>query len=568
MLQVNLHRKDLIKTKKLFIAFIATLLCFSSLTANAASMTIYYSGSAHDYNGRTYKLMIDGEYIYPSVEPLIFNDYTLVPIRDVFEAMGASVKYLDLSKQIFINYEETYLRLKIGDTIAHIDDEKVKIPGGITPMLISLDNINAKTMVPLRFVSESLGFDVDFIDEEDLIKISTQSTEFSTLDNFTTVANSPLLTTITVYFDKAIDSVTKPGLTNAGVLYFDIENCKYSLKNTNEINKGAVKNLRFGFSDNKTRVALDLENMKSYDVKLSDDKKAIKIEVIASKSISENTDNPQTQPEDNNNDNTQNNNQGDSVVRPSPNLGEKLVIIDAGHGGSDPGAVATHNGKEYHEKELNLTIANKVRDILEGQGITVVMTRDGDTYPSLTKRYEIANSNLATMFVSIHTNSATVNTATGFEVYYSKSNNREDTGLLSSDLAKTVCDEIDTLIDTRNRGVKTADHVVTKNCFMPAILVEVGFISTPGELELMFTDEFCDNFAKGIANGIIKSYSNAKPLTNEIIEEIKKREEEASKAAAEVEKTADENTKETSDAETEPEDAADKSILDEIETED
>lgn len=547
MLQVNLHRKDMIKTKKLFIVFIATLLCFSTLTANAASMTIYYSGSAHEYNGRTYKLMIDGEYIYPSVEPLIFNDYTLVPIRDVFEAMGATVKYLDLSKQIFINYEETYLRLRIGDTIAHIDDEKVKIPGGITPMLISLDNINAKTMVPLRFVSESLGFKVDFIDEEDLIKISTQPVEFSTLNNFTTVANSSVSTTITVYFDKAVQSVTKPGLTNSGVLYFDIENCKYSLNNTNAINKGAIKNLRFGLSDNKTRVALDLENMKSYDVKLSDDKKAIKIEVTASKSVSDNT---QTPPEDNTPDNSQNNNQDNTVTRPSPNLGEKLVVIDAGHGGSDPGAVATHNGKEYHEKELNLTIAKKVKDILEGQGITVIMTRDSDTYPSLTKRHEIANSNLAAMFVSIHTNSATVDTATGFEVYYSKANNREDTGLLSSDLAKTVCDEIDDLIDTRNRGVKTANHVVTKNCYMPAILVEVGFISTPSELELMFTDKFCNNFAKGIANGIIKSYSGAKPLTKEIIEEIKKREEEAAKAAAEAEKQAKENGESEDDANT------------------
>ena len=566
MLQVNLHRKDMIKTKKLFIVFIATLLCFSTLTANAASMTIYYSGSAHEYNGRTYKLMIDGEYIYPSVEPLIFNDYTLVPIRDVFEAMGATVKYLDLSKQIFINYEETYLRLRIGDTIAHIDDEKVKIPGGITPMLISLDNINAKTMVPLRFVSESLGFKVDFIDEEDLIKISTQSVEFSTLNNFTTVANSSVSTTITVYFDKAVQSVTKPGLTNSGVLYFDIENCKYSLNNTNAINKGAIKNLRFGLSDNKTRVALDLENMKSYDVKLSDDKKAIKIEVTASKAVSDNSPTP---PEDNTPDNSQNNNQDNTVTRPSPNLGEKLVVIDAGHGGSDPGAVATHNGKEYHEKELNLTIAKKVKDILEGQGITVIMTRDSDTYPSLTKRHEIANSNLAAMFISIHTNSATVDTATGFEVYYSKANNREDTGLLSSDLAKTVCDEIDDLIDTRNRGVKTANHVVTKNCYMPAILVEVGFISTPSELELMFTDKFCNNFAKGIANGIIKSYSSAKPLTKEIIEEIKKREEEAAKAAAEAEKQAKENGESEDDANTnqDSETLPDETIPDEDEIE-
>ena len=79
----------------------------------------------------------------------------------------------------------------------------------------------------------------------------------------------------------------------------------------------------------------------------------------------------------------------------------------------------------------------------------------------------------------------------------------------SSELASSVSRSIAQNINLRNRGVKTADHVVTRTCIMPAILVEIGFVSTPDELSLMITDDFQNSFAKGVADGILNVIGRA-----------------------------------------------------------
>lgn len=480
----------MIKLKKIITAVTLFLMCFVLSSANAATYILHYDGQQHEYTGSSYKLMIDGVYIKTSVEPLIFNDYALVPIRDVFEAVGATVKYVDLKREIYINYEGTYVKLTIGSNDAYINSKALQIPGGITPMLISIDGSDAKTMVPLRFVSENLGFTVDFNGDKGLISISTAPVvKTSTINNFKLYPYKNLTTTIKIYSDIPIASMTAPKMTSANVLYVDIENCKYSLPNTNDISTGAVKSLRFGLSGGRTRIALDLDNMKDYDVDLSDDKMTITISVTANPSKDD-----------------------EQQVDTPPAETEKIVIIDAGHGGSDPGAIGvTEDETTYQEKAITLSVATMVKNILTKQGINVIMTRDKDTYPSLTERSDLANTNSAVIFASIHANSATTPTASGFEVYYSSMNNSSATGLSSSELAKAVSNAIDKEISTKNRGVKTADHVVTKTCKMPAILVEIGFMSNPEELELLVSKDFRASLAKGIANGILSVYDKASP---------------------------------------------------------
>lgn len=481
----------MIKLKKFLTLFTLMLMCFNCTFAQAASYTLYYNGQQHEYSGSSYKLMIDDKYIETSVEPLIFNDYTLVPIRDVFEAVGASVNYISLKQEIYVNYGNTHIKLAIGDNTAYINSKTLSIPGGITPMLISVNGSDAKTMVPLRFISENLGFTVDFNGDEGLISISTASAfSSSTITNYQFHVYDELTTTMEIYADKPLSSMSSPKLTDSNVLYFDIDNCGYSLPNSNDISTGAIRYLRLGSSDGKTRIALDVNNMKSYKINLSSDKKVILISVTA------------YPPETEDNQNTPVNTDG------------KIVIIDAGHGGSDPGASGSTGGKTYQEKTINLSIAKKVRDILTENGVNVIMTRDGDTYPSLTDRSDLANMYNAVIFASIHSNSASADTATGFEVYYSTKNNSSVTGLSSSELASAVCKSIDSKISIRNRGVKTADHVVTRTCTMPAILIEVGFMSTPGELSLMITEEFQNDFAQGIANGILSVIDKANPPQN------------------------------------------------------
>ena len=517
--------------KKFFIPIMLFLLCFS-FSFNcvfAAQLKLVYDGEEHDYYGSTYKLMINGEFIETSVEPLLFNDYALVPIREVCESMGATVKYVNSSKKIYITFDDTYLHLQIGNNKAYLNSDEILIPGGVTPMLISLaGEAYAKTMVPIRFVSESLGLKVDFDGDNGIIKITgrnssdTQDEETvkSTIYEYSCTKINPKTVTLKIYFDTEIKEITSPKLTDAGVLYFDVPDSKYSIKTTNEINEGAIKNLRVGLHETYTRIAIDTENMAEYNVNLSNDKKIILVTVTSDAEIKENPDEDTKQDDTDDSgdtDKTEDNNKNDKdednknpVTRPPANTNEKIVVIDAGHGGQDPGALGTDSeGKEHKEKDLNLEIAKRVRDILEENGITVIMTRDGDTFPTLTDRSDIANAHQAVIFASIHANSATSDTVSGFEVYYSTQNNSDATGLSSHQLAKSVTSAIDDKISIRNRGVKTADHIVTKTSIMPAILIEVGFMSNPDELSLMLTDDFRSNFSQGIANGIMAVFDDA-----------------------------------------------------------
>lgn len=474
------------KMKKHIMFFVALICCIFVTNVQAATLMLQYDGETHEYTGSTFGLLVNNKEIKTSVEPLIFNEYALVPIREVFEAVGATVKYLDLSQQIFIEYNNIFLRLKIGSNIAYVDADEYEIPGGVTPMLIGVEGSDAKTMVPVRFVSESLGFLVDFDEESGTIIV--EDPEFNkkvTLISYNCSVYDDLTVTMELKTDKELSGVSKPVYTDSNVLYFDVPNAIHNLNTTNEINTGAIKYLRVGMHDGFTRVALDLENCKSYSVTLASDKKTILIKVVSKA-------------------------EGDDSTSPV-NGGGKVVVIDAGHGGTDPGASGVFEGKAYKEKDINLSVALKVRDILEENNVRVLMTREGDTYPTLTERADFANINNAVIFTSIHSNSATTDTASGYEVYYSLLNNNETTGLSSKELAGQIISKLKDNINTRNRGVKTADHVVTRSSIMPAVLVEIGFMSNHEEMGLMLTDEFQNQFAKGIADGILAVIEKANP---------------------------------------------------------
>lgn len=527
--------------KNRIILLICTLLFITAGNAYAEKLIIEYDGAAHEYSGSVYKLMINGSYIETPFPPIVFNDYALVPIREVLESMGATVKYIDLSQQIFVDYNGTFIRMRINSSSADINESTVEIPGGVTPKLINLPGHNAKTMVPVRFVSENLGFIVDFDGKNGIIKISPPKEKNTTvISGYKYYKVDDKTISIEIHSENEIYSFTDPILTANNVLYIDIPNAKFTNNGNNTINTGAVKNLRFGQHGDVTRAALDLASYKSHKAVLSEDKKIITLSVTAgdvtltpspaptdeppSTQKPENTTPPQesSEPEASTPPSKNDEENNNSFTRPDTNEKDedseeikqkkalKTVVLDAGHGGTDPGAHGVLEDKTYNEKDINLDITLKVRKILEKKGINVILTRDSDTYPTLTERADLANSEYAALFVSIHSNSATTPTANGFEVYYSELNNNSHTGISSEKFADIVLDSIDDNIETRNRGTKTADHVVTRSCTMPAILIEVGFLSNKEELALMITDEFCDDFAKAIADGIIKSHSKIK----------------------------------------------------------
>ncbi len=220
----------------------------------------------------------------------------------------------------------------------------------------------------------------------------------------------------------------------------------------------------------------------------------------------------------------------------------KSIVIDAGHGGKDPGAIGRRLG--IKERDLTLSVARKLKRILEDNGIRVIMTRDSDEFISLPNRAKIANSSGADLFVSIHINASRSRSMNGFECYYlSEATNdnaraleafenatlNTDEGTVvehsssldktlwdmkltenrreSAELAGNICSAVDNSLVTRNRGVKTARFYVIKFTRIPSVLVEVGYLSNKFEELKLKDDNYIDRMADVIAKGIL-SYKN------------------------------------------------------------
>lgn len=183
---------------------------------------------------------------------------------------------------------------------------------------------------------------------------------------------------------------------------------------------------------------------------------------------------------------------------------EIIVCLDAGHGGSDVGAVAT-DGKRY-EKDDNLRLTLKVRDELERMGIKTVLTRDEDTTVSLKDRCKIANRTRCDLFVSIHRNSSA--NGTGFEAWISKIQ-KEDEKSVASDMVKALSKAT----GLENRGVKSGyrdrtarNYYVNSNTNMPSILLECSFITSDEDNKVF--DEKIDTMANEIAKVIYDAVQN------------------------------------------------------------
>lgn len=174
----------------------------------------------------------------------------------------------------------------------------------------------------------------------------------------------------------------------------------------------------------------------------------------------------------------------------------KLVVIDAGHGGKDPGAIGT---TKTREKDFALSLALKLEKRLSGSSITPVLTRKGDTYLELDYRSHIANNMKVDAFISIHANStATMGSASGTETLYT----RDD----CLDFANTLHKHLIKATGLNDRKVKKQNLAVTRDTKMPAALLEVGFINHPADEIKLFDPSFQDKVAESIAQALFEFF--------------------------------------------------------------
>jgi N-acetylmuramoyl-L-alanine amidase len=212
---------------------------------------------------------------------------------------------------------------------------------------------------------------------------------------------------------------------------------------------------------------------------------------------------------------------GDGSAPPAWKFGTtgnpKLIVIDPGHGGADSGTA--HNG--IVEKSVTLDIAQRLRMVLVAQGWTVRLTRESDVDPVssenlakmradgkpnaddrayLQTRCDVANNLGARLFISIHVNSAPIESARGTTIYWYKPQD--------ASFAQTIEKNVIALAGTQDDGARHENFYVVRHTTMPAVLIETAFATNPGDVALLRQPSFLQNLAQGIANGV-KAYAGS-----------------------------------------------------------
>ena len=512
--------------KKFCLALVLTaLLCAllpAALAAGGEGQVSFYDEAAGRYlepvRTDLVALTLDGEPLEPQGAPALVqylgqDGRTLVPVRTVAEALGATVVWVPENRQVLLLRGEQTIVLTLGSASAAVDGVTLDLPGGVPAGVVKWEG-KESTMVPLRFVSEQLGAQVEWDNDTFTAHIATVQDPEPDPDPAPTPIPTPtppvsledqgFVTNIIIDRKSQSVSIYTDHLPEYRVTDFgdrvvvDLLGTVLASGSPELITLPVESNListvrysqhggdlDYGYP-HTVRVVLDLKEGVSYQRNISVTAGSGGVRLTASgepaPELPEEPDQPGFTP----------------TIPLDP---DKLtIVVDPGHGGARPGAVYPNaEGVDIIERDLTLAISLKLRDRLLEAGYNVVMTRETDIDVDLYERAEIANAVNADLFVSVHCNaSGTVPTYQGIYTYYFPDSKRGEK------LARTIQPPLCALTGAIDRGVSKANFVVLRETEMCAVLVETGFMSNVEELTRLCDPEYQEKVAWGIAEGVIQ----------------------------------------------------------------
>lgn len=450
----------------------ALLTALLALRAGAGAVTLYVDsdGSAvyRPMDISPARLVCAGEALESDIPPYITSGRTMVPVRLIAETLGATVEWLGETRQVRITGGGHVVLLTIGSAEAAVDGEVAELYDGI-PAVIAYDGTTKRTMVPLRFVAEMLGAGAEFDRETRSVVITPAGSETARVLSVAAEGGA-----VTICYEgectPAVFSLSDPervvvdfpgGVLDPSIPYrTNVGGAAVSAVRANQYDHGYE-----GFS-RVARVVLDLAGSVTFS--------GLAVDLTQPGAV---TITPTVQPEP----------EPDAPAGP-------LVVLDAGHGGSDPGTQA----EGLDEKDLNLAVERRVAELLTAAGVRAARTRTADEYVTLADRAQMANDLGADLFVSIHTNaSASSAEFHGVETYYLAG--RQDSRALAACLHRSVL----SATGAHNNGLRTAGFYVLRHTDMPAALVEMGYVTNEAELALLRSDDYREAIAQGIADGVV-----------------------------------------------------------------
>lgn len=525
--------------------FIIIMMMISVFVSNAASDPI--------------KITLDSKTVSTDADPIIVQNRTLVPVSAIVGAFGGTSSWdQDTHTATFVKGSTT-VKLTIGSTTATV------ISGGSTktytldvaPQLVKVDSKGgARTMVPIRFISEGFGYNVDWDNPTRTVVITSPSDS----DSNSSAAASKTISSTKILTGQTISGDTSNTYTNVQITataslksgsykgtwlsspyryYIDFSDSALgsdaSATKSSSVSGSPVTGVRTGTQgSNVVRVVVDMSSKTEPVISYSSDGKTMTLsfkESASSDSSSENNNSGKDNSSNNNSSNTgstttnvtvpdsitvNNTVKHDSLDNYDPYADGKIVVaIDPGHGKTTGGKRSPDSS--LMEWEFNRDIAYRLKDLLEAEGYTVIMTveEDDQTDPSLASRVAVANNaGNVDLFVSIHANAngsgSSWNSAHGWEIWIHK------TGGASEKAAQYIESATKSAItEFTDRGIKKTGTgekglYVNRNTEMPSVLIEHGFYTNESECALMKTDAFRQRLAQADATGIINFFNSFK----------------------------------------------------------
>jgi N-acetylmuramoyl-L-alanine amidase len=461
------------------------------------------------------KILLDNKPLETVVPSVIENDRLFVSARNVVEALGGRITWFPALKLITVNIHGHTARLVIDDPSLEIDERVISLE---MPAKI-LDN---RVMIPLEVIKIIAEVDIKWENQSKTLFIDTIRPYLLEVRSYSHPDKTRVVIDLSEKTEFRADKLINPDR-----IFIDIMGSITKLEDTSKqikIDDGVIKTVRAAqFNEEITRVVFDLYHETRYELFGLIEPDRIVIDIFKSGEEAAISETLPAKPEE--------------KPAPGPEITSKrVVIIDSGHGGKDPGAINRTTGLK--ESEVTLGIALYLEKLLKNAGIPTYLTRDKDEFIYLEDRTNFANQKNGFVFLSLHTNSVLNHrpSAEGIETFVLSSKyigasardvaDRENIASrahpeLDTDLALIIADleesanikysldfadiiqkKLVEYLKLKNRGVKQAPFVVLKGANMVAVIVEVGFISNPKEEKLLKTNKFRENAAQALFEAI------------------------------------------------------------------
>lgn len=430
------------------------------------------NGERKKYSGIKVKSSFNGEDIaYGKMPGMLLEGTSMVNAKKVFsKTLGLDYNYDKKNKILTLKNDEKTVVFTMGRKEVAVNGEIVEV--GNAPIEIkNIENSVYYVMVPARYTAEVFGYTY-------IWNNTTRTSEiYEIKENEIPNDYASVITGASIYI-RLPEVVSESSITTKDMYWsnkFSITIDGDFVNFMNEypivINNKEVKKYTISLtSKGKTKVTFYTSRLQGYEIEVLGDVLVLNV----------------GEPKD---------------------IYENIVVLDCGHGGQDPGAI----GGEYKEKDLNYSIlytyAKKYFD-KSTSNVKAYWTRHDDTFISLSDRASFANKVGADMFISLHMNSATPS-AKGTEVYYSSSNNKKQkNGLTSKIMADMLVDNLVSELGTYDRGTKSANYTVIYKNTVPAVLIELGFISNASDRALLADKSFQKDAAKIIYETVEEIFDN------------------------------------------------------------